>query len=261
MLLSLSILFTATSCKETEPVDDRPALPPIESLVMDFSNFVDEPAGNKGAQLSINNVWYSYWTVWGWNVVVTAVSIIPATAYAVALQQTPVYVGDYTWEWSFDFTLDKEYTATLTGARINNEEFSMEMKIALAAAPDLGVKWFDGVVRYDHTHAEWTLYENGLQDVLEVVWNKDFETEAADLTYTYTKPGEELTGSYIMLEYRPDEIYDAAYTISLTEGITHIEWNIETKEGRVKSPVHFQDSEWHCWDSQANGLADIVCGQ
>lgn len=261
MILSLSIMFSVTSCEEKEPVEDRPDLPPIESLVMDFSNFVDEPAGNKGAPLSINNVWYSYWTVWGANVIAGIVSVIPATAYTVALQQTPVYVGDYTWEWSFDFTLDKEYTATLTGARLNNAEFSMEMKIALAATPNLGVKWFDGVVRYDHTHAEWILYENGLQDVLEVEWNMNYETGMGDLTYTYTKPGEELTDSFIKAEHRPGEFFDAAYTISVPEGLTNIEWNIETKEGHVKAPVHFGDNEWHCWDSQANGLVDKVCDQ
>ena len=41
------------------------------------------------------------------------------------------------------------------------------------------------MVRYDHTKADWTFYKDGAIPVLEVGWNKDFESEAADLTYTY----------------------------------------------------------------------------
>ncbi len=261
-ILSLSLVFAATSCEEKEPVEERPALPPIESLKMDFSDFAEEPGGAKGILATYQNFWYSFWTVAIWNSAAVIVTALPVTAYAYALQQTPVYVGDHTWEWAFDFTWDtKDYTATLTGARINNEEFSMEMVIALAATPKLGVKWFDGVVRYNHTHAEWTLYRNGITNVLEIGWNNDFETGEADLTYTLTDPDHAQNGSYIMLAHRPDLFLDAAYTISLNEGMTYIEWNSGTLEGRVKAPVHFEDEDWHCWDSQANGLADRECAQ
>ena len=258
VLLSVSILFSVSSC-DKEPVDERPDLPPVESMMMDFSDFDEAPPGTKGTLKTYQNFWYSWFTVGIVNVYATVVTVLPVTAYTYALQQTPVYVGDYTWEWSFDFTLDFEYTATLTGARINNEEFSMEMVIALAAAPAAGVKWFDGVVRYDHTRATWIMYEEGTTPVLEIEWNKDFETEKADLTYIFTKPGHPQNGSSAMAKYNPDEFFDAAYNISLAEGETNIQWNTTTIEGRVKSPVHFGDDAWHCWDSQANNLADKVC--
>lgn len=257
-MLSVSILFTVSSCDQ-EPVDERPELPPVESMMMDFSDFDEAPPGTKGTLNTYQNFWYSWFTVGIVNVYAGLVSVLPVTAYTYALQQTPVYVGDYTWEWAFDFTLDFDYTATLTGARINNEEFSMEMVIALAAAPAAGVKWFDGTVRYDHTHATWIMYEEGTTPVLEIEWNKNFETEKTDLTYTFTKPGHLQNGSSAMAKYNPDEFFDAAYNISLAEGETNIEWNTSTIEGRVKAPVHFGDDAWHCWDSKANNLADKVC--
>ena len=95
--------------------------------------------------------------------------------------------------------------------------------------------------------------------VLEAEWNKDYESGDADMTYTYTEEGHEEDGSYIMLAYMPEEFYNAAYTISLAAGVTNIEWNTNTKEGRVKAPVKFGDSDWHCWDTDENGLADKVC--
>lgn len=254
-----AVIFTSTSC-DKENIDQRPDLPPVESMAMDFSDFSAQPAGTKGSEFTYENFLFSYLTVGFWNVSATLVTVLPVAAYAHALTQTPEYMGDNTWEWSFEFPLNNlNYQATLTGARINNEEFSMEMVIALAALPDEGVKWFDGVARYDHTSADWTFYKEGSLAVLDIEWNKDFETEEADLTYTYTEPEQAETGSYIMWAYSPGEVFDAAYTISMSAGITNIEWNASTIQGRVKAPAHFGDDTWHCWDSYANGLADIDC--
>jgi hypothetical protein len=257
LLISLILPFTAC---DKEPVDERPELPPLESLSMDFSDFEAEPGGTKGTAVTYGNFTHSYLSVLFWNVTSTVTMTLPVAAYGHALQQEAVYVGDHSWEWSFDFKFEsKDYTATLSGARINNEEFSMEMVIALAAMPAQGVKWFDGVVRYDHTHALWKLYKQGTVEVLEAEWNKNFETEAGDLKYTYVEAGHKENASYIMFQYMPEQVYDAAYTISLAAGTTEIEWNIASKEGRVKDPQKFGDSNWHCWDSLANGLADKEC--
>jgi len=259
LALTTTLLFTITSC-DKEPVDLRPDLPSVETMMMDFSDFATEPGGVKSSVLTYDNFVYSYLTVAFWNTAAVLVSALPVTAYTVALTQTPEYIGDNTWEWSFDFTWSNfNYSATLTGARINNEEFSMEMVISNALMSSGGVLWFDGVVRYDHTSADWTFYKEGSLAVLEVAWNKDYVTEAADLTYTYTEPSQTETGSYIMWEYKPGEVFDGAYTVSMSEGLTNIEWNVNTIEGRVKAPAHFEDEFWHCWDSYANGLADIDC--
>jgi hypothetical protein len=257
--LSLALLFAGISC-DREPTEERPDLPPVESLVMDFSDFSQQPGGQKSTDATYENFLHAYLSVLFWNAATTVTLALPVTAYGYALQQDAVYLGDHTWEWAFDFPLgDAEYTATLTGARLNNEEFSMEMVIAPASAPEEGIKWFDGVVRYDHTHATWNLYKEGSVKVIEAEWNKDFETEEGDLTYTYVEEGHEQNGSYIMFQYMPGMVYDAAYTISLVERTTYIEWNTETLEGRVKDTVRFEDSEWHCWAGADEGFADKVC--
>lgn len=257
--LTALVLFTVISC-DKEPVENRPELPPVESLVMDFADFISPPGAIKNSDLSNVNFVFSYTTISFWSASAILVSALPVAAYKNALIQTPEYLGENTWEWAFDFTWDgQDYVATLTGARLNNEEFSMEMVIAPEAMPEQGTLWFDGVVRYDHTSADWTFYKEGTTAVLEIAWNKDFETEAADLTYTFTEPDQTETGSYIMWEYRPDQVYDAAYTISMSEGMTNIEWNTLSIEGRVKAPSYFMDENWHCWDSYANQLVDIEC--
>jgi hypothetical protein len=259
MVIFGSSLFMASSCNKNDQ-EDPPELPPIESLQMDFSAFSSEPAGAKGTEATYNNFLYSYVQVGIWSIAATLYSAIPVAAYSHALQQTPVNLGDHSWEWSYNFTLNNlQYSATLTGERLDNEEFSMEMVIGLAASPASGVKWFDGVVRYDHTHAMWTFYEQGSVPVLEIEWNKDFVTEAGDLTYTIVKEGHAEEGSYISYTYTPGTDFDASFDISGAAGMADIEWNTATIKGRVMSLANFEDEDWHCWDSQANGLMDINC--
>ncbi len=259
MAAMVSLMISFSAC-DNEPIDERPDLPPIESMMMDFSDFEGQPGGAKASEITYGNFTHSYFSVLYWNVISTVTMTLPVAAYGHALQQEAEYVGDQTWEWSFDFKYDGvDYSAVLTGARISNEKFSAEMKIGLALMPGQGIKWFDGEIRYDHTHAIWNLYKEGTVKVLEAEWHKNFETEAGDLKYTYMEPEQEETGSFIMFKHVPQEVYDASYTISLAAGTTEIEWNITSKEGHVKDQVKFGDTNWHCWNSHASGLTDMDC--
>lgn len=259
LILIASISLFNTSC-DKENLDERPELPPLESIQMSFSDFDTQPAGTKGITDTYYNFVHSYVNVAFWNGVAALTTALPVAAYLHLLNQDPEYLGDSTWEWTYDFTHnDIDYIATLTGERISNEEFSMEMVIATAALPALGTKWFDGIVRYDHTHAEWNLYysEGGIAiKALEVEWDKDFELNTSEITYTYLVPGQANTGSYITAGTDPALDYDAYYLISISTGVINIEWDTDTKAGRVKDPVYFEDSNWHCWNSY---LLDIDC--
>jgi len=259
IILSISMVAAFSSC-DKEPVSKRPELPPLESLVMDFSDFNQQPAGMKGTTETYENFLHAYGTVLLWNVASAATIALPAAAYAHALDQEPEYLGDHIWEWSFELDLQGgSYGVVLTGTRLNNEEFSMEMVIHSSLLPEQEMKWFDGVVRYDHTHAVWNLYGEGGVKKMEAEWNKDYETEAGDLTYTYVEPDHEETGSFITYSYMPGEVFDASFTSSLSERETVIQWNTSTLKGRIRDASLFGDNDWHCWEAASNGLADMVC--
>lgn len=259
-LLALTFFLFTTSC-EKEPKGERPDLPPAELLFMDYSDFAEEPGMKKGSVDSYENFFHAYGSLLFWHSpAITLYTALPLAAYGVALAQEAEYMGENTWEWSYEVPLgETTYVVTLTAARISNEEFSILMDVALASLPNLGVKWFDGVVRYDHTQASWTIYKEGSVAVVEAELLKDYETEVGSLKYTYVEPEMEETDSYVLYEYDPEEIFDAAYTVSWSAGMTEIEWDVESKEGHVKDEVKFGDTDWHCWDSFANGLADKVC--
>lgn len=259
LALIISIGILNSSC-DKENKDEKPDLPPVESLVMDFSDFDTNPAQNKGIVTTYDNFVYSFLTVSFWSSISGGSIALPVAAYSYMLDKEGEYTGDNTWQWEYQFTYEQSsITATLTAERIDNEQFSMEMVIKGPNTPESGFKWFDGVVRYDHTAASWNVYvyEDGSSvKLLEVSWTKDYEAETSSLTYTYVYPGQNETGSYITLGKDPSLDYNAWYTISLSSGMVEIQWDSETKAGRVKSENHFEDTNWHCWNGE---LQDITC--
>ncbi|MGM0464389.1 MAG: hypothetical protein ACQEQW_07005 [Bacteroidota bacterium] len=259
LIMLTAIMLMNTSC-DRENQDEKPELPPVESLVMDFSDFDSRPDQQKGIVETYNNFVYSYLNVVFWSSLSSGSIALPVAAYTQLLDQDADYLGDNIWQWEYNFTWDEsEYTATLTAQRLNNEEFSMEMVIALSAASESGFKWFEGIVRYDHTAASWDVYKYNDMDpvkMLEVDWTKDYEAETSSLTYVYVEPGKEETGSSITMGKDASLDYNAWYTITLSTGTIEIQWDTATKEGRVRNPDHFEDNNWHCWNSE---LMDVEC--
>ena len=66
LLLTISLMFGSVSC-DKETVDERPELPPLESLVMDFSDFSQQPGEMKGTAVTVENFTTAYMSVMFWN--------------------------------------------------------------------------------------------------------------------------------------------------------------------------------------------------
>ncbi|MFZ5940424.1 MAG: hypothetical protein ACOYXB_07600 [Bacteroidota bacterium] len=252
-LLIVLVLISGTvlrSCGEKE----APELPPVSSMLMDFSDFEE---GNQGAQKSTEGT-YTNWlhaagNVFAWNLITTVTMSIPVTAYATALNVEPVYIGDNVWNWTYDFTVGSTtYSAKLVGTRISNAEFTMEMYISAAGLLGFDeVLWFEGTIRYDHTHALWTLYENPYDPspLLTAEYNMDFEADAYDIKYTNIRPENAENGSSIWYSYDPaDTVYNSSYVITGSTNTINIEWDRVDKNGRVSDPAFYEDDLWHYWD-------------
>jgi hypothetical protein len=257
-IFTIALIFglSFNSCNDKENQDTRPELPPVDALRMDFTQFINNPEQAQALKSteSYVNALYSYVTVTFWSALVTVNMSVPVAAYLACLDQTPVYLGDNSWQWSVSW--GGTYAARLITQRISNEEFSAEMYISKSGSY-ADFKWFEGTVRYDRTHAEWTLYGSPEDNTawLDIEWNMDWEKALSDITYTIVKNGQEY-GSYITFGITDDADYDAFYTISYSQKETFIKWNLATYDGRVKDEVNFGDADWHCWDEL---LLDVQC--
>jgi hypothetical protein len=254
--LLMAILFT--SCDKNE--DGVPEMPPIESFQMDFSDFTEFPdtTGNLKSTPSYGHFAYSFATVGVWNLITKVALAVPVAVYLESFNHTPESLGDGIWQWTF--SLDT-YTARLLTTRISNEKFTAEMFISKTGGNAFeDFKWFEGTIRYDHTQASWKLYESPGNNVqwLDIEWAKNWEAGTSEITYTSVKAGSEEFGSYITYGIVDDPDYNAFYTLVSASNEVNINYHTETKAGQVKSPAHFGDSAWHCWNEQ---FQDTDCSE
>ncbi|MFC2091076.1 hypothetical protein ACFLT1_09910 [Bacteroidota bacterium] len=254
LIFAMGIILTFTSC-EQQP--EQMKLPPKDALSIDLKQFPSNTT--KSAELTAANWLYSYVTVFAWNVVLVVNVAVPVIAYAEALDRAPVFLGDYTWEWSYDITVQQiDYHVSLIGSRIDNENFSVEMNLSRKDSLFYDFKWFEGVVRYNHTMADWTISHSpdNPTEYLDIHFEKDFITEVSSIRYTVIDPNNELYNAYIEYGLDPGLDLDAYYTIAKSDNTTSIEWSRISNAGRVMDMAHFQDDLWHCWDTT---LQDFDC--
>lgn len=249
MAIAVMIALLATSCTKDEE-NGAPEMPPIESFQMDFSDFTDFPdtTDNLKSEHTYQHFAYSYVTVGVWNLVTTVTLAVPVAVYLESFKHTPEFLGEDAWQWTYSVDT---YTARLVTTRKNNEEFTAEMFITKTGAGAFeDFKWFEGVIAYNHTEASWKMYESPANNVqwLSIEWRKDWEAGTSDITYTNVKAGSEDLGGFISYGIVDNADYNAFYNVFGAADQVTIEYNTETKEGRVKAQGHFGGDEWHCWN-------------
>ncbi len=259
LLLTALIIF---SCEKDEE-DEAPQLPPAESFLINFSDFNNSDDTLAKSTLTHKNWGHAFVKVSFWNFMITVVGIVPVTAFMESFKHEPVYEGESTWGWTYDYTIGSAtYTAKLKGKIISSEEVKWEMYISKAALidPYTDFKWYEGVARFDRTSGHWILYKSPAEnhELIRIDWNKDWENNTGEITYTNIVPGGPENGGYISYGIVDDPVFDAFYEIynKGEDNRTDIEWNRTTKEGRIKDPRTFGDELWHCWNSL---LLDIDC--
>ena len=177
-------------------------LPPVESLAIDFSNFLslaksaDIVADTKGTN---NSNWEFAALVTGyWRVIISTTLAIPVSAFKLALDQDPEFVSDKTWQWSYTVTpADITYKARLTG-QIGASDVTWKMYVTREGADGFtDFLWLEGTSKIDGTGGEWTLHQSAAVPgaILQIVWTKT-GTSIGSVKYTYVK-ADSFQNSYI----------------------------------------------------------------
>lgn len=255
----LSGIISLSGCKKDDE-EVAPTLPPQSAFVMNFDDF--SSAGDtlkSGLQTETYNNWgYAFVNVAVWNSVLTATLAIPVASYIEALNHEAIYHPDGgNWTWSYNFNVGMTaYEAELTGS-IESENAVWEMRITKAGAYS-DYLWYRGKSSLDLTSGYWILTESPLNpvDVLRIDWKK-YDDGTSDIRYSIIKTGDPEEGSYIWYGTALTTL-DRFYQIyrKTTENHTSVEWSSTLKNGRIKDPLHFNDTSWHCWDIN---LQDVVC--
>jgi len=256
---ALIIIIAAGSyigCKKDK--GDPPSLPPAESMLIDFSNFVlivksaDLNFENKGTENL--NYQTAAAIVGTWKTLIAVTLAIPVASFKVALDQDPVYLSGKKWQWSYNVSAaGVAYKARLTG-EIGATNIIWEMYIAREGSdPFAEFKWIEGTSKIDGTGGQWKLAESNTvkEPILQIDWTKS-GTSISTVKYTYLKTGTSnganieygLTGGSTFNAYFNVHYYSSTL---LRFSDVNIEWNTSSKIGRIKSSDYL-DGQWQCWN-------------
>ena len=263
-------LLTLAGCGSDDVAGTGPEqleIPPVSTFVMDFGDFMESTtlaqthAGTPEVGLgSAKQNWsYAALNVLVWNTVLTVGLAVPAASFIAAFGHEPVFRTDGTWIWLYNFYAnDLIHLAELHG-RVDGDEVLWTMYIS-REGDFTDFIWYTGVSDLDGTEGTWTLNKDpgDPTPMLDITWHRDPQAGTADITYTNIIPDDPENGGYISYGITNETPLDAFYDIykKSADNHTHIEWSRTTKEGRVKDPNHFGDSDWHCWDGE---LEDDDC--
>jgi hypothetical protein len=243
------------SCKKDK--GDPPLLPPYESMVIDFSNFTsqkksyDAAARGKGTESS---TWEFAASVAGeWNTLISSYIEVPLAAFEAAINFKPEYVSENLWEWSYDFSQGlNAYKANLQG-KISTNSDSWKMYITFEGTGGYNeFLWIEGSSKTDGSGGQW-IFKESVQSpapLFQTDWTKSGD-EVTSVKYTYLK-NDTNKDSFINYLIFPGGSFDASYNIHFSNGLysdSDIEWNITTRDGRLKCIDYSQDENWYCWDT------------
>jgi hypothetical protein len=262
-LLAVFLVSVITGCKKKP--GPAPVLPPSESMAIDFSNF---EAAKKSADIVFpkgvedSNWAFSALVAGYWRAVIFVTLAVPVSAFDLAIDQTPVYLDDKTWQWDYSTTVfTVTYKARLTG-QIRSTDVLWKMYVTRTGTngfPEF--LWFEGTSDLDGKGGQWTLNHSSTykEPVLTIDWEGN-GTKVTFVKYTYVRTlndsrvADPFKNSYI--EYGTKTgTYDSYYKIYYYNGSAFInmdvDWNSTSLNGRVSCLPFFGDTvnpTWHCWD-------------
>jgi len=254
-LLIAMLCIGFTSCqKDNNLGQTAPTIPPQESFIIDFQDL--STGKTEATQL---NAFFAGINVLTWNTVLVSTLAIPVTAFKASFNQEATFAdGTWTWAYNFDGAGGINHSARLEAEVIGTASINWSMYISKDGSYE-DFLWFTGTSNVDSRSGTWTLMlePESPKEFLNITYDLDNSNEGT-IKYLNVLENNPNNGSYIEYGHTGTEAFDVFYDIFKSEDsdLINIEFNKNTKAGRVKSLQHFGDESWHCWNG-AN--EDVDC--
>jgi hypothetical protein len=196
-----------------------------------------------------------------WSTVLAVGWAVPVAASVESFNHTPVQQTDYSWVWSYSVTVSgAAYTAQLHG-KYQTGGVRWDMYITKQNEYS-NFHWYYGESDLPATQGYWILANKPSDptDLLQIDWHRNLADGTKDIKYTNIVPGGAENGGYISYGITSQTPYNHFYEIfnKVKSEHTYIEWNGDTKEGRVKDSLHFGNDQWHYWDASRKNTESTV---
>lgn len=274
LLFSVSVMQSCQKDEITEPpVEvDAPELPKLAMFTMPTSEFdpalVDTSGLNKNPNRFLTDTYFNWFhaaiNLVVWHTVVALNTAAPIAAFQAAFYVQPVFIGNLTFEWAYDYTAPVElgghtYNVSLTGQwNPDFQEVYWEMHLSQEGGYT-DFLWYTGTTSVDNNTSQFSLNHQPYnpQNFIQLDYQGDESTGEEHLRFTNIIPSSLDFGDYIEYHKVPGAPLDRGFNVLADPGnLLEIQWHETTKEGRVRHEQRFGDTDWHCWDGE---LKDVVC--
>ncbi len=254
-------IFLMTSCNDdgSEAPGVAPTIPPSSSFEMDFNEFPDDGGSTGGRTATISNWSHAAVSVGVWNLIIGVATVVPVAAFKATVDKTPVFIGNNTWQWSYNFQVNNiQHSAKLQGMLVSD---GVDWKMLLSKAGEYtDYEWYTGHSNSERTEGWWMLNFGPVEarPFVRIDWSRNADSTVASIKYTSTDPENDGIGGYIHYGMNEQTPFNTYYNLfdNKEDKLMEIKWNRSTKAGTVRNPVFFGDTNFHCWNSS---LQDVVC--
>ncbi len=264
ILLVLGLITLIVSCeddKTTNPQDQAPMIPPQSSFMINVQEFPDTSTttASDNPSITINNWAWAAGNFKYWNSILTSTLAVPAAAFVEAFNHQPVQQSDGSWLWEYTITVNEDtYTAKLFGMDLS---YGVDWKMLLSKSGSYtDLEWFTGFSNLLATEGTWTVNNNPdlPSPFLSIEWERNILEETSNIKYTLISPTIQHNGCYIFYGKTNEVPLNRFYQIfnSQNDNMIDIKWSSESHFGQVSDSIHFDDTNWHCWDER---LDDTNC--
>ena len=257
--------------------DNPPALPPLGTMSIDFSNFASasKSAGTQNELRGFSAADKSNWvlassTAGVWNLILAVNLVVPVASFEIAVKNTPVYLENRKWEWGYNFNvIGATYKARLTG-QIRSSDIKWEMYVSKEGAGAFTeILWYEGTSNLDGKSGQWVLNHSQPfpEPMLQIDW-KHTGTAIGSIKYTYIRDKKDdrstdlFKTSFIEYGLTNADPLNAFYNVHQNTGVSNvfndvfIEWTTTSHNGHIKANYYFHDDLWHCWNETGD---NIIC--
>jgi hypothetical protein len=267
-IIILALVAIVSSCVENpNPVPEVAPEVPMAEMYTIPTEAVTESTTDTTSGSTMGNT-YKNWVHAGvnllvWNTAIIVNTAVPVTAFSRAVNETATYVGNGTFEWSYQYQGPVHtYDVVLTGQYINGgQDVEWIMNVSQVGGFS-NFEWYRGISATDFSEATFTVNHRPFNPApyLQIDYQRDYSNDHASIRYTNVNTSNNSFGGYLEYRVEPTSSFNRAFDIQGGQNspntFIEIQWLEPTGQGRVKNPDFFNDNDWHCWDQNR---ADTDC--
>ena len=253
-------LFSCSEDTNEVAQETAPTIPPVSTFAMDLSAFPSDDASNGRTAEAKWNYGHAALSFGFWHTVTAAQLVVPVAAFRASFNHQAEYLADeQRWQWKYQVPVGQDAYEAKLYAKLAADQVEWEMNLSKEDVYEDFV-WYTGISKFDGSGGSWTVHtdpEGSPRAALQIDWMKEGE-EVAELQYTSIDESSDYHDSYIKVGVSESADFNTYYQVfnSKEGNLLKIEYNTETKAGRVADAKRFEDDAWHCWNAN---FEDTTC--